>query len=199
MQGAGVSGGERGAAREQRTVLKADVARLKAEVVLRGIALQRAPHVGGAAEGQLRVAWRGHRRRAETRQEVVHHFRARLPRLRSRRTAQPASPKRHRGFALGSSSTARMRATCGLTAPSAAALGAPASSSSNSCSSTGTGDPPPRRCSSLRISSSDPPEESPPVPPSSATRHMAMCFWYAPFRVGKRPLQRGQRSGMAHS
>ena len=77
MQGAGVSGGERGAAREQRTVLKADVARLKAEVVLRGIALQRAPHVGGAAEGQLRVAWRGHRRRAETRQEVVHHFRAR--------------------------------------------------------------------------------------------------------------------------
>ena len=65
-----------------------------------------------------------------------------------------------------------------------------------SCSSTGTGDPPPRRCPSLRISSADPPEESPPLPPSSATRHMAMCFWYAPFRVGKRPLQRGQRSGM---
>ena len=194
MQGAGVSGGERGAAREQRTVLKADVARLKAEVVLRGIALQRAPHVGGAAEGQLRVAWRGHRRRAETRQEVVHHFPC-----QSRRTAQPASPKRHRGFALGSSSTARRRATCGLTAPSAAALGAPASSSSNSCSSTGTGDPPPRRCSSLPLSSSDPPEESPPVPPWSATRHIAMCFRYAPFRVGKKPLQRGQRSGMAHS
>ena len=101
-----------------------------------------------------------------------------FPVCQSRRTAQPASPKRHRGFAVGFSSTARRRATCGLTAPSAAALGAPASSSSNSCSSTGTGDPPPRRCSSLPLSSSDPPEESPPVPPSSATRHIAMCFRY---------------------
>ena len=35
------------------------------------------------------------------------------------------------------------------------------------------------------------------MPPSSATRHIAMCFRYAPFRVWKRPLQRGQRSGMA--